>query len=174
MITINRGDIFRSSCEAWVNPVNCRGVMGRGLALAFKARFPEMYWRYRRDCLEHLLEPGNAYLYNPDRGGFGAGWITGPRWIINATTKDDWRDPSTYGLVAGCLGAIHRLIDETKIRSVAMPALGCGNGGLDWFNVEQMIRDEFRDNQDLDLQVYPSRQDHSIVHYTDDTGSGCP
>lgn len=122
MITYRTGSIFDSTADVLVCPVNCVGVMGKGLALEFKKRFPNESDGYRVAC---------------SIGMINAGLVLAERSIRFAATKDHWRNPSKIEWVERCIIA---LTDDTSAgRSVALPRLGCGCGGLDWADVEPLI-----------------------------------
>lgn len=129
------GDIFKQNVSAIVNPVNCKGVMGNGLALLFKNRHPKMFEDYRRMCLGGQLRPGKLHT-----------WEVAPnRWIINLPTKDAYWDankqsvPSKLEDVAAGLEALVAFANAHNLKSVAMPALGCGKGGLKFADVQPLI-----------------------------------
>lgn len=126
-------DLFSSGADALVNPVNTVGVMGKGLALSFKKRFPENFRFYANYCQQGLLSAGEVYAY------FGDG-IKSPI-ILNAATKGHWKNPSRLEYVESCLVNIRGiLLDKIQpIRSIAVPALGCGEGGLAWEDVRPLI-----------------------------------
>lgn len=131
------GDLFTSGAEALVNPVNTVGVMGGGLAWAFKSRFPVMEREYRKQCRRGELTVGTMHVWrNSDPNG-------SPRWIINFPTKADWRDPSRIEYITSGLSDLVRVIREHQVSSVAIPALGCGLGGLEWAAVEPLIQQAF-------------------------------
>jgi O-acetyl-ADP-ribose deacetylase (regulator of RNase III) len=130
------GDIFESGAEALVNTVNCVGVMGKGLALEFKKRFPKNFKAYRDVCAEGLLHTGKSFVFMNRMYDAHA---TTPRYIINFPTKQDWRDPSEYAYIAFGLNDLEAKIRNYGITSIAIPALGCGLGGLDWIKVKQLI-----------------------------------
>lgn len=132
MITEGKGSIFDSDAEAIVNAVNCVGVMGAGLAKAFKDRFPHMNEQYEVKCSRGLLRPGQLDIYVVD---------STPKYIINFPTKDDWKHPSRMEYIQEGIAALHFEVFKWKIRSVAIPALGCGLGGLDWKDVKPELMD---------------------------------
>lgn len=132
MIEERTGDLFGSGAEALVNPVNCVGVMGKGLALAFKRRFPDNFARYQRACQAQQVRPGKMFVVQRPLGAY-------PRFIINFPTKRDWRDASRLDDVALGLSDLVAVVRDNAISSVAVPALGCGLGGLDWYTVRQEI-----------------------------------
>ncbi|MCR8556476.1 macro domain-containing protein [Mucilaginibacter sp. BJC16-A38] len=133
MIKILYGDIFQSNAYALVNTVNTVGVMGKGIALQFKNEFPYNYQRYREACLNHELQVGKL-LSVKDRS-----LHLSERLIINFQTKTHWRLPSEYTYIEQGLQDLVRLMNETDIGHIALPALGCGNNGLDWYIVKQLI-----------------------------------
>lgn len=127
MITVGKGSIFDSDADAIVNAVNCVGVMGAGLAKAFKYKFPHMVEQYEVKCKLGLLRPGQLDIYVID---------STPKYIINFPTKDDWKDPSLMEYIYDGISALHYEVFKWKMKSVAIPALGCGLGGLDWKDVK--------------------------------------
>lgn len=132
MITKGEGSIFDSNAEAIVNAVNCVGHMGGGLAKAFKDRFPHMNEQYEVKCKLGLLRPGLVDLYVVD---------STPKYIINFPTKDDWRKPSLIEYIYQGRGELMWTVRKWKINSVAIPALGCGLGGLDWKDVKPLLEE---------------------------------
>lgn len=130
MLTEGKGSIFDSNAEAIVNAVNCVGVMGAGLAKAFKDKFPHMNEQYELKCKLGILRPGvmDLYVVNSD-----------PKYVINFPTKDDWRDPSELVYINTGKYALMNTVREWQINSVAIPALGCGLGGLSWGVVKPML-----------------------------------
>jgi len=139
MIKIIKGDIFETPADIRVNTVNCVGVMGAGVALAFKNRYPEMFGEYQKDCKARKVKPGKLHIW---KNLFGD-------WIINFPTKRHWREPSRYEDIEAGLITLHEyLLEQTKEHPnlrVALPALGCGHGGLDWNRISQMIRGHLSD-----------------------------
>ena len=140
------GNIFDSRCQAIVNPVNCVGVMGAGLALQFKQRFPENFAAYADACRAGALAPGRMHVF--DTGA------EQPRFIINFPTKRHWRDPSRIEDIALGIDALNAAIAEHGIQSVAIPPLGAGLGGLPWPDVRRLIADRLADRGNLDIAVY--------------------
>jgi O-acetyl-ADP-ribose deacetylase (regulator of RNase III) len=133
MLHFVSGDMFRSTFDVIVNPVNCVGVMGKGLALEFKQRFPENFQHYRNVCNRRELHPGGILVYN-ERGQI----------IINAATKDDWRNPSEYVYVNNtCARIAEWCIAHPAAHTVAVPKLGCGLGGLNWIDVCHTMKSVF-------------------------------
>lgn len=134
MIEYMEGDMFATEADIRVNTVNCVGAMGAGVALAFKRRNPEMFKAYKADCKLGKVRPGEMYVWKS---------LTGD-WIVNFPTKRDWRDPSRYEDIESGLVALREYLLEQGAVSVALPALGCGNGGLDWKKVSAMIEDALK------------------------------
>ncbi len=142
------GNLLEADTEALVNAVNIEGVMGKGIALQFKKKYPEMFEAYRRACKEGQVQPGRMHVYElPD--------MFNPRFIINFPTKRHWRSPSSTDDVKAGLRALAEEIRKRGIKSIALPALGCGNGGLDWSEVLPMIKSALADLTDVRLLVYP-------------------
>lgn len=122
MIEVIIGDIFKSKAQTLVNTVNCVGVMGKGLALEFKKRFPEMHEDYLRRCAAKEVKLGQPYLYRSLL----------PPWILNFPTKDHWRSVSKLEDIVRGLRHVERYYKEWGIMSLAVPPLGCGQGQLEW------------------------------------------
>lgn len=138
-------DIFDSDCEVITNPVNCVGVMGGGLALAFKNKFPKMYLKYKEMCDNNEIRPGKVYLVEGDER----------HKILLFPTKDHYKYLSRYRYITGGLRSLVRQYKDWGIRSVALPALGCGLGGLDWEDVNSAIEYELKDIiHDISIEVY--------------------
>ena len=131
MIHFTRGDIFVQPADAIVNPVNCVGVMGRGLALQFKRRYPDAFIAYRHACAVRRVRPGRMFMFDTgsDR----------PRWIVHFPTKRHWRDRSAIGDIEAGIRDLAAAVTRHGIRSIAIPPLGCGLGGLDWRAVRPLI-----------------------------------
>ena len=147
MIEYVSGNIVESSAEALVNTVNTVGIMGKGIALAFKQAYPENYEAYRKACGDGDVEVGRMFVYE-NRA------LVGPKWIINFPTKMHWRNPSRLEWVERGLQDLRRVIEDRGIRSIALPPLGCGHGGLDWTDVSALIQRYLGDLEDVHIQVY--------------------
>jgi O-acetyl-ADP-ribose deacetylase (regulator of RNase III) len=132
MIEYTTGDLLHEDAEALVNTVNCVGVMGRGIALQFKNAFPANFVTYAAACKQGEVQPGRMFT-------FETGELTNPRYIINFPTKRHWRGKSRLGDIEAGLEALVEEIRSREIRSVAIPPLGSGLGGLDWMVVRQLI-----------------------------------
>ena len=141
MIEFTKGDMFEMPVDIRVNSVNCKGVMGAGVALAFRERYPEMFKDYQQACREGTIRPGALHVWKN---------LT-DNWIINFPTKRDWREPSRYEDILAGLQALRSYLKEQGPVSVALPALGCGHGGLDWGRVSSMIEDNLGD---LDASIF--------------------
>lgn len=137
-----KSDIFQANVEAIVNPVNCVGVMGAGLALAFKQRFPENFKQYQQACKTQVLKIGKCFVCKD-----------GSQYIINFPTKNHWKQPSQYKFIEKGLVDLIQIVQEKGIKSIAIPALGAGLGGLDWVIVKNMIETAFKDS-DVEVVVY--------------------
>lgn len=133
MIEITHGNLLVAPVEALVNTVNTTGVMGKGIALQFKQAFPAMFQQYARDCKAGEVQLGRMHVYE------AGGLVGGPRWIINFPTKDHWRSSSRLSDIEAGLDDLAATIQRLKIRSIAVPPLGCGNGGLNWADVRPRI-----------------------------------
>lgn len=140
-IIFKAGDLFQQDVDAIVNTVNCVGVMGKGVALEFKRRWPKNYTAYRKLCKDKELRPGSLFIY--EQGDLLDN--VGPRYLVNFPTKDHWRSKSRIEYVREGLSALRAELEKGEIKSIAMPPLGCGNGGLDWFVVKDLIKDLLSD-----------------------------
>jgi len=147
MLELVTGNLLEADTEALVNAVNTEGVMGKGIALQFKRQYPEMFEEYQRACKEGQVQPGRMHVYER-REIFN-------RYIINFPTKRHWRSPSSIEDIKVGLNALAEEIRQRHIKSIALPALGCGNGGLDWSEVLPVIRSALADLTDVRLLVYP-------------------
>lgn len=128
MITYLKGDIFSSPAQVLVNTVNTVGVMGKGVALEFKKRYPEMFKSYERVCNDKQLEIGKLLL-----------WKGPEKWVLMFPTKKHWRNPSKLEYIEAGLQKFADTYMEKGITSAAFPRLGCGNGGLDWTEVRPLM-----------------------------------
>ena len=147
MIEWVNGNLLEAKADALVNTVNTVGVMGKGIALQFKRAFPENDDAYRRACQAGKLSPGDVFIHQ-------VGGIVLPRYILNVATKDHWRGRSKIEWIDK---GLTRLVDEVrtlKIRSIAVPPLGCGYGGLAWSTVRPRIERAFRALPDVRVLAY--------------------
>lgn len=150
MFVHKTGDILSEDAEALVNAVNCVGVMGRGLALQFKRAFPENFHAYARACGRGEVTPGRMHVHDLGR-------IANPRCIVNFPTKRHWRDGSRIEDVEAGLADLRRTVRERGIRSIAVPPLGCGLGGLDWSGVRPRIEDALGGVSGLKVVIFDPR-----------------
>jgi len=154
MIKFVQGNIFDSNAQALVNPVNCVGKMGKGLALEFKTRYPGMYRIYKAQCDDKRLFIGQMLTYTL----FGEdGNIDNYQYIINFPTKLHWINNSQYRYIKDGLEALVIEVKKLGIKSIAIPSLGCGLGGLDWHIVKEQISKAFKDLEDVEVMVYEPR-----------------
>lgn len=128
MITYLKGDIFSSPAQVLVNTVNTVGVMGKGVALEFKKRYPDMFYTYERVCSQKSLDVGKLLL-----------WKGEDKWVLMFPTKKHWRNPSRLEYIEAGLQKFVSTYADRGITSVAFPRLGCGNGGLDWKFVQPLM-----------------------------------
>ena len=147
MIEFRTGDILKSDAEALVNTVNCVGVMGRGIALKFKEAFPENYKAYKAVCARDELQPGGMFV-------FKTGTLTNPKYIINFPTKRHWRGKSRMEDIEAGLKALAGEIRRLGIRSVAVPPLGSGLGGLVWNEVRLRIEAALQGFDNVNVIVF--------------------
>jgi len=155
MIKFTTGDMMTSSAEALVNTVNTVGVMGKGIALQFKEAFPANFAAYAKACRDGELVPGRL-LVTREKNNAGQ-----EKFIINFPTKKHWRYPSRYEYIESGLKALVDVIKEYGIKSIAIPPLGCGNGGLQWDVVRKMIEDAL---QDFDTEIVVYEPNAEIKH----------
>jgi len=142
-INFLKGDLLKSDAQALVNAVNTVGVMGKGIALQFKNRYPTNYMVYREACKKGELSIGKILVVKE-------GDLINQKFIVNFPTKQHWRSPSEISYIQYGLVALKKAIQEYDIQSIAIPPLGCGLGGLDWDVVKPMIVEAF---QDLDINI---------------------
>lgn len=141
---VSNGDIFKSKCEALVNPVNIKGIMGKGLALAFKTKYPAHFENYKRACQSGEMTTDKVLAYQEKNGPM----------IICLATKADWRDSSKIEYVSAGLDDLVNRIKALGIRSIAIPKLGCGLGGLDWGKVRPLIVEKMSAIDGIDVEIY--------------------
>ena len=146
MIRFVQGDLFASGSEALVNPVNCVGVMGKGLALQFRRLFPANFEAYREACTRREVRPGRCFVFDAGAGR--------PRFVVNFPTKRHWRDRSRIEDIAAGLDDLAAILDRRAIGSVAVPALGCGLGGLPWPRVRCLLLDRLASCEGVSILVY--------------------
>lgn len=137
------GNIFDTTCSTIVNTVNCVGVMGKGIALEFKQRYPDMYDEYVYKCKSGLIKPGIPYVYQDLLGTS----------ILNFPTKDHWRSPSRLSYIIDGLDWFIAHYKDYNIESIAFPPLGCGNGGLSWSIVGPIMYNKLKDLP-IKIEIY--------------------
>jgi len=150
-LVLATGDLFDADVAALVNPVNCVGICGKGLARAFAQRFPRMESTYKRGCARGTVAPGRVQVVKLDvseRSGAAS-------YVINFPTKRHWRDDSRLDDVANGLDSLVDALTSLRIDSVAIPALGCGNGKLAWNDVFPLIEATAARIDHVRLVVYP-------------------
>ncbi len=147
MISYTEGNLLTAPAEALVNTVNEVGVMGRGIALMFREAFPLNAIAYEAACKKGRVRVGHMFVTKNDA-------LIGPHWIINFPTKKHWRSRSELVWVKEGLSDLVRVIDELGIKSIAVPPLGCGNGGLKWDDVRLEIESALGSLSDVDVFVY--------------------
>jgi O-acetyl-ADP-ribose deacetylase (regulator of RNase III) len=133
MLVFKSGNIMDSKCFALVNTVNTVGVMGKGIALQFKNEFPHNFEVYHKSCIGQKFKIGKLLLVKD------ASLLMGERLIINLPTKTNWRFGAEYTYIEQGLISLAQLIEAKQIESIAIQALGCGNGGLNWDKVRLLI-----------------------------------
>ncbi|MDP3841906.1 MAG: macro domain-containing protein [Oxalobacteraceae bacterium] len=148
MIELTNGNLLTAPVEALVNTVNIEGVMGKGIALQFKQAYPAMFKSYEAACKANEVKLGHVHVY--DLGGL----VGGPRWIINFPTKGHWKSKSRLSDIKTGLEDLVEKVRELDIRSIAVPPLGCGFGGLDWEDVEPLIVNAFTRLPDVHVKLF--------------------
>ena len=150
MIRYKSGDILTEDVEALVNTVNCVGVMGRGIALQFKNTFPENFKAYAAACERQEVQPGKMHVFETNM-------LTNPKFIVNFPTKRHWRGKSRLEDIQSGLIALVDEIRARGIRSIAVPPLGSGLGGLDWPEVRSLLEEALSGVTDVDVIVFEPR-----------------
>lgn len=138
------GDILASNVQAFVNPVNCQGVMGKGLALQFKRKYPAYFNRYKELCAEGVLRLGRVNVFSSDKAPV----------LVSFPTKNHWKELSNYPTIDLGLMSLADAIQSLNISSIAIPMLGCGEGKLDWSDVRTLIVNRLSHLQSCSIYVY--------------------
>ena len=147
-IHLTHGDLLKQDgVDAIVNTVNCVGVMGKGIALQFKNKWPDNFVQYHAACKADAVRLGKMNVYD-------AGAYAQPHFIINFPTKDHWRGNSKLSFIQDGLQDLVSQVKALDIRSIAIPPLGCGNGGLDWQDVRPLIEEAFAALPDVDVRLF--------------------
>lgn len=151
MVIHEKGNIFDYSVDAIVNTVNTQGVMGKGLALAFKNKYPSMFIEYQYRCSKSLVKIGKMDVHVL-RNYSNADTLVQPHLIINFPTKDHWKDPSKIEYVKSGITDLKKIIKECGITSIAIPPLGAGLGGLNVSDVRTLLESNFS-NLDYECKI---------------------
>ena len=160
-IKFKHGDMFQEPTQAIVNTVNCVGVMGKGVALEFKKRWPDNFEAYRKLCRDKKLVPGNMFVF--DRGGI---INDGPRFLINFPTKNNWRSKSKISYITDGLDDLVKKINGLNITSITIPPLGCGNGGLGWKKVKPIIEEKLNALSNVEIIIFSPKDENDIPEHT--------
>ena len=155
MINIIKGNILNSKAEALINTVNTKGVMGKGIALQFKQAFPEMYKEYEHESKIENISIGKMHVWRSNA-------MFGVKYIINFPTKKDWKHPSKMEYIEEGLADLVKIIKEYNITSIAIPPLGCGNGGLDWKVVKEKIINTVKSFNNIEIELYEPNKNIEI------------
>ena len=147
MIEYKQGDLLASDVEAIVNTVNCVGVMGRGIALQFKSQYPENFKHYEAACRRGEVIPGKMLVYETNT-------LSNPRLVVNFPTKRHWRNASRIEDIEEGLADLVDVVQNYKIKSIAIPPLGCGLGGLEWLHVKPLMESAFAPLTDIKVMIY--------------------
>ena len=160
MMRFTKGNLLKADVEALVNTVNTVGVMGKGIALMFKEAFPANFREYAAACRKGKVKIGEMFV-TEHRG------LTGPRWIINFPTKEHWRTRTRIEWIEAGLADLRRVVEERGIRSIAVPPLGCGQGGRSWTEVRPLIEKALGDLAEIETLVFePTRQYQNVAKRT--------
>lgn len=147
MIHYVTGNLLAASDEALVNTVNTVGVMGKGIALQFKDTYPNNFHAYRQACKDGAIVPGKLFVTKEDT------LSNDSKWIINFPTKKDWKHRSKYEYIEDGLKDLVQVINKYHIKSIAIPPLGCGNGGLVWSEVK-VLMEKYLADLDAEVHIY--------------------
>lgn len=147
MIEIQQGNLLKANAEAIVNTVNCVGVMGKGIALQFKQAYPENFRQYAKACRASQVLPGQMFVVS-------TGNLFNPRYIINFPTKRHWKGKSKIEDIQAGLTALIQEVKQLGITSIAVPPLGCGNGGLSWKTVKPLIESAFLELPNVQVLLF--------------------
>ena len=148
MIIYKTGNIFNSNAQVITNTVNCIGVMGKGIALQFKNKFPEMFLDYKKKCDNKEVILGVPYL-----------WNNGQVQVLNFPTKGHWREGSNLSDIESGLKYLSENYKKLEINSIALPPLGCGHGGLNWKDVKNLINKYLGPLDLLDVYAYEASEE---------------
>lgn len=147
MLETCSGNLLKANAKALVNPTNCVSVTGKGLALQFKKAFPENFEEYQRACQDGEVKPGQMFIVPTS-------YLTHPHYIINFPTKRHWKNPSRIEDIDTGLQALIETVKRLRIRSIAVPPLSCGNGGLAWSRVAPLIEAAFAQVPEVQVLIF--------------------
>lgn len=147
MIEFKKGNLLEEDTEALVNTVNCVGVMGKGIALQFKRAYPENFYQYEKACKVKEVKPGRMFTV-------ATSTIFNPKYIINFPTKRHWKGKSKIEDIKAGLTALVAEVQRLNITSIAIPPLGCGNGGLNWLDVKPLVESAFITLPDVYVVIF--------------------
>lgn len=150
MIEKSYGNVLLTDAQALVNPVNCVGVMGKGLALGFKETYPNNFLEYKAACRAGEVRPGQMFITLTNN-------LANPHYIINFPTKRHWKESSYLEDIESGLVVLVADVRKLQLNSIAIPALGCELGGLDWKGVEPLIVDAFRSLPQVRVILFPPK-----------------
>lgn len=153
MILYVKGNLFHTPSQVLVNTVNTVGVMGKGIALEFKHLFPDMYRQYRNLCEQGKFKIGTLWLYKSPN-----------KWVLNFPTKQHWRTPSKMAYIEAGLRKFVSVYSTLGIHSIAFPALGCGNGQLDFASEVQPLMEQYLKPLPIEVFIYPERDSDFVEH----------
>lgn len=157
MITYRQGNLLDADVEAVVNTVNTVGVMGKGIALMFKERYPDIFKTYAAACKSGEVRTGRMFVTPTNE-------LSGPKWVIHFPTKRHWRSPSRMEWIEEGLADLANVIREKEIRSVALAPLGCGNGGLEWSEVRERIESALEPLEGVEILAFePTSQYQNVA-----------
>jgi O-acetyl-ADP-ribose deacetylase (regulator of RNase III) len=156
LIIYRKGNLLESEAEALVNTVNCVGVMGKGIALQFKYAYPENFKQYQKACRDGQVQLGKMFIVETKS-------LVNPKYIINFPTKYHWKNRSKLEDIQEGLKDLVQHIQALNIQSVALPPLGCGNGGLNWTKVKPLIEQAMQSIPDVTVYVYEPMSNISPV-----------
>ncbi|UZT77098.1 macro domain-containing protein [Ectopseudomonas chengduensis] len=156
MIRYTQGNLLEAKVEALVNTVNTVGVMGKGIALMFKERFAENFLLYASACKAKQVQTGKMFITEVRE-------LDGPRWVINFPTKRHWRSPSQMAWITEGLEDLRNFLIENQVKSIAIPPLGAGNGGLEWDAVREHIEATLSDLETEILVFEPTKQYQNVA-----------
>ncbi len=151
MVRYEHGNLLEADAEALVNTVNCVGVMGKGVALQFKLAFPQNFRVYAKACRKGEVQLGQLLVVPTHQ-------LTGPRYIINFPTKHHWKSRSHLEDIRAGLVSLIEEVRRLSIRSIVVPALGCGSGGLDWLQVRPLIEAAFAELPDVEVLIFEPQE----------------